>query len=124
MKHTLLIPTLLGIMTLAACDSSSNPLASDNQPGDGSEPGSNQSSTDEFEATVLSVDTNTGTFTLATGAVIRMTDSTTIDPLGDLFSLGQVQAALNSGANVRAEGDQILEGSVLRATNVKFEVDD
>jgi ABC-type phosphate transport system substrate-binding protein len=124
MKHTLLIPTMLGIMTLAACDSSSSPLAGDPQPGDGSVPGTGQSSADEFEAAVVSANPAAGTFTLVTGAVIQVTGSTTIDPLGDLFSLTQVEAALNVGANVRAEGDQVFQGGMLRATNVKFEVDD
>jgi hypothetical protein len=124
MKHTLLIPTLFGILTLAACDSSSNPLANGPQPGDGSVPGTGQSSADEFEATVVSAKPAAGTFTLVTGAVIQMTASTTIDPLGDLFSLEQVQAALNAGSRVRAEGDQIVEAGRVRATNVKFEVDD
>jgi hypothetical protein len=124
MKHALLIPTLFGILTLAACDSSSSPLASNSQSGDGSAPGSNQSSPDEFEAVVVSADPAAGTFTLVTGAVIQVTASTTIDPLGDLFSLEQVDAALNVGANVRAEGDQVFQGGILRATNVKFEVDD
>ena len=124
MKHALLIPTLLGIMTLAACDSSSSPLASDNQPGDGSVPGAGQSSVEEFEATVVSANPAAGTFALVTGAVIQVTASTTIDPLGDLFSLEQVDAALDVGANVRAEGDQVFQDGMLRAINVKFEVDD
>jgi hypothetical protein len=123
MKHTLLIPTLFGILTLAACDSSSSPLANDPQPGDGSVPGAGQSSADEFEATVVSANPTAGTFTLVTGAVIQVTASTTIDPLGDLFSLQAVEDAVNAGANVRAEGDQVLENGMLRATNVKFEVD-
>jgi hypothetical protein len=124
MKRTLLIPILFGIVISAACDSSSNPVASDSRFGGGADSGGSQGSTDEFQAAVESVDPAAGTFTLATGAVIKVSDATTIDPLGDLLSLQAVEAALNAGANVRAEGDQVLEDGMLRATNVKFEVDE
>ncbi len=124
MKRTLLIPILFGIVISAACDSSSNPVASDSRFGGGAGSGEGLGSADEFEAAVASVDLAAGTFTLATGAVLKVTDGTTIDPLGDLFSLQSVEDALNAGAIVRAEGDQVLEDGMLRATNVKFEVDD
>ena len=123
MKRTLLIPILFGFVISAACDSSSNPVASDSRFEGGAGSGGGQGSTDEFQAAVESVDPAAGTFTLATGVVLKVTDATTIDPLGDLLSLQAVEAALNAGANVRAEGDQVLEDGVLRTTNVKFEVD-
>jgi hypothetical protein len=124
MKRTLLIPMLLGIVIFAACDSSSNPVASDSRFGGGAGSSGSQDSADEFDGAVASINPSAGTFTLTNGLVLKVTDGTTIDPLGDLFSLQAVEDALNAGANVRAEGDQVLENGMLRATNVKFEVDE
>jgi hypothetical protein len=116
MKRTLLIPMLLGIVIFAACDSSSNPVASDSRFGGGAGSSGSQDSADEFDGAVASINPSAGTFTLTNGLVLKVTDGTTIDPLGDLFSLQAVEDALNAGAN--------LENGMLRATNVKFEVDE
>lgn len=82
---------------------------------------------EEFEASVTAVDVVESTFTLATGAVVRVTDGTAIDPEGDLLSLSAVKVALESTKPVRAEGRARVASPaplVLEALEVKFEVDD
>ncbi len=87
----------------------------------------------EFEDRVVDVNVETpttGTFTLASGTLVRVTTDTIIDQLGDLLSLQEVAdklAVLAADERVRAEGDAkvVAVGPpvVLEATNVKFEVD-
>lgn len=79
---------------------------------------------DEFEGRVTSVNIDNSTFTLAGGRVVRITDETTIENDGDLFSLQEVADALQSGKRVEAEGDGFIEGDVFVATQAKFEMED
>jgi hypothetical protein len=81
----------------------------------------------EFQGAVTAADPAAGTFTLAGGTIVRVNAETQIDPEGDLFSLDAVQAAVQSGAAVRAEGDATVESmgppATLVALSVKWEVD-
>ncbi|MGH7545597.1 MAG: DUF5666 domain-containing protein, partial [Gemmatimonadota bacterium] len=81
----------------------------------------------EFQGAVTAADPAAGTFTLAGGTLVRVNAETQIDPEGDLFSLDAVQAAVQSGAAVRAEGDATVESmgppATLIALAVKWEVD-
>ncbi len=79
---------------------------------------------DEFEGMVTSVNIDNGTFTLSGGRIVRMTDETTIEDDGDLFSLQEVADALQSEKRVEAEGDGFVDGDVFVATSVKFEMED
>jgi len=79
---------------------------------------------DEFEGRVKHVNINEGTFTLASGRVIQMTDGTDVDPEGDVFDLEGVVRALENGKVVEAEGTGSVDGDVFVASTVKFEVGD
>ena len=79
---------------------------------------------DEFEGRVTSVNIENSTFTLAGGRVVRITDETTIENDGDLFSLQEVADALQAEKRVEAEGDGFLDDDVFVATQAKFETED
>lgn len=79
---------------------------------------------DEFEGRVTSVNLENSTFTLSGGRVVRITDETTIENDGDLFTLQEVAEALETGMPVEAEGDGYLDGDVFVATHAKFETED
>lgn len=89
--------------------------------------GGNQGETVEYQGFVQSADVGAGRFTLANGAIVRLTDATVISPLGDLLTLQAVADALVAGKIVRAEGDAVVESSgppaTLVAATVKWEVD-
>lgn len=81
----------------------------------------------EFEASVAAADANAGTFTLANGTVVHVTDDTVIDPEGDLLTLEAVEDALAQERDVRAEGEArpwSEASEELEALTVEFEVDD
>ena len=84
----------------------------------------------EFEARVSGVDITDGTFTLANGTVVRVTDETVINQDGDALTLEELKEAVESGDDVvvRAEGDATVEAvgppPTLVGLEVKFEVDD
>ncbi|NGP76974.1 hypothetical protein G3570_10040 [Balneolaceae bacterium YR4-1] len=79
---------------------------------------------DEFEGKVTSVNLENSTFTLSEGRVIRITDETTFENDGDLFSLQAVAETLEAGKLVEAEGDGYKDGDVFVATQVKFEIEE
>ena len=81
---------------------------------------------DEFEGIVRSVNLDESFFTLTNGQRIKVTDATEIDDDGDLFSLEEVNRAIQNGFIVEAEGDvERRENSdFLFATEVEFEFDD
>lgn len=79
----------------------------------------------EFEGVVTAADAAAGTITLAGGAVITV-GSVTLDPLGDLFTLASVEAAVGAGQAVRAEGRGTVTSAsplAITATAIKVEVD-
>jgi hypothetical protein len=82
----------------------------------------------EFASAVQSANVEAGLFVLSSGATVRMTDSTAISGLGDLFTLQAVADALAAGKLVRAEGRATVESAgppvTLAALTVKWEVDD
>jgi len=80
---------------------------------------------DEFEGIVRSVDLDESFFTLANGQRVKVTDATEIEGDGDLFSLQEVDRAIQNGFIVEAEGEvERREGSdFLFATEVEFELD-
>ncbi len=92
--------------------------------GNGGQPGQGT----EFDSAVQSADVGAGLFVLSSGATVRMTDSTAISGLGDLFTLQAVADALAAGKLVRAEGRATVESAgppvALVALTVKWEVDD
>lgn len=79
---------------------------------------------DEFEGKVASVNLENSTFTLSEGRVVRITDETTIENDGDLFTLQEVAEALEAGKLVKAEGDGYIDGDVFVATQAKFETEE
>ncbi|MDH5284761.1 MAG: hypothetical protein OEW80_12850, partial [Gemmatimonadota bacterium] len=80
----------------------------------------------EFEATVIAVDENAATLTLAGGTIVQV-GSVTFDPEGDLFSLSSVASAVASGSAVRTEGRGTVSAAgppvAITATEIKVEVD-
>jgi hypothetical protein len=82
----------------------------------------------EFEQAVQSADPGAGTFTLANGVTVKLTDATVISGRGDLFTLQAVADAKAAGKLVRAEGTAIVESAgppaTIVALTVKWEVDD
>lgn len=87
--------------------------------------GGNQGETVEYQGFVQSA--GAGQFVLASGTIVKLTDQTVPDPLGDLMTLQAVADALTAGKVVRAEGRAVVESSgpppVLVAATVKWEVD-
>ncbi len=81
----------------------------------------------EFEDHVVAVNATMGTFTLASGFLVRVPPGMPIDPAGDLFNLADVASNVAAGMQVRAEGNatiaQVQPSVVLDATDVKFQVD-
>jgi len=81
----------------------------------------------EFDGAVQSADAGAGLFVLASGATVRLTDSTAISAMGDLLTLQAVADALAAGKLVRAEGSATVEAAgppvSLVALTVKWEVD-
>lgn len=59
---------------------------------------------DEFEHTVRSVDLQAQTFMTTRGSIVQLTDSTLISRRGDLFSLQEVNRALENQITVEVEG--------------------
>ncbi len=80
----------------------------------------------EFEGIVTSADVTEGLLTLANGVGVRITDRSVFDPDGDLFDLTSVEAALERGFRIEAEGDALPAGPgvVLEALEIKVEVED
>jgi len=82
----------------------------------------------EFEQQVVAVDLAANTFTLRGNISVEITDSTAIRRDGDLFSLQEVQNALDRGALVEAEGrarQQPTDSEIdFTAHVVKFELED
>lgn len=78
----------------------------------------------EFEGKVTSVDVSGNTFTLADGTVVSMTNTTIINPEGDLLTLQAVSDAVAAGKDVKAEGDATGSTPSLTAVDVKFEVEE
>ena len=88
---------------------------------------SDDDGTSEAEGRVASVSTSAGTFRLAGGRTVELTQSTTIATDGDLLSLQAVADAVAAGRVVEAEakGALVMRGGsqVLVAGWVKFETD-
>ncbi|MDX1618569.1 MAG: hypothetical protein R3224_07265, partial [Balneolaceae bacterium] len=77
---------------------------------------------DEFEGRIKHVNIGEGTFTLASGRVVQLTDGTDVDPEGDVSTLEEVARALEAGHIVEAEGTGSVDGDIFVASTVKFEV--
>jgi hypothetical protein len=90
----------------------------------GSVGGSSDDSPGDFESQVLFADRASRTLQLANGLIIAMDGGTFWDPLGDLFSVRQIDRALSRGELVRVEGNGTVQpdGSVL-ASQLKAESD-
>ena len=76
---------------------------------------------------VTASDLDGRTVTLSDGTDVIVESDDLIEADGDLLSLEAVRDAVDAGASVRAEGDATVESDdprVLRATSIKFEVDD
>lgn len=76
----------------------------------------------ELDGTVTGVDVGARTFVVAGATVLLETDAL-IDASGDLHALAEVAAALTAGQTVRAEVDGTLDGGIVVATDVSFEID-
>lgn len=88
-------------------------------------PGDTAGQAREFEGSVTAADPAAGTFTLAGGAVGRMTSSTMIEADGDLFTLEAVATRVAAGRPIRAEGRWSApdDAGVRSVLQVKFEDD-
>ena len=84
----------------------------------------------KFEGIVASVDLDAQTFEMTDGRTVRIVLGTDIKDGGNdrrLGSLEEVQAALDDGETVEAEGEGLLESDdpiVIIAIKVKFEIED
>lgn len=81
----------------------------------------------EFEGRLVAVDAGAGLFTLADGVSYQVTEATTFETDGDLFSLAAAGEALASGEAVTMEGDAVADASApggWRVVQVKIEIDD
>ena len=80
----------------------------------------------EFADSVTAADSVAATFTLGSGALVKVTAHTMIAPFGDLHTLGDVVRALVGHQRVKAEGFAIVESigppKVLDAIGVEFEL--
>jgi hypothetical protein len=80
----------------------------------------------EFEEKVTGVNPAGMLFTIESGKQVMITENTIISDGGDLFTLAEVQAALDSGETVEADGKYYISpgASFWIATEVEFELAD
>lgn len=85
----------------------------------------------EFEGIVSSVDPAASTVTLTSGAIIEIVPETRIEDEADdddrLTSLAEVQAALDAGEIVEADGEGVVRVSdplTITAVTIEFEIED
>ncbi|HKK93232.1 MAG TPA: DUF5666 domain-containing protein [Longimicrobiales bacterium] len=81
----------------------------------------------EFEGRLATVDVAAGTFKLYDGRTWLVTDATTWESDGDLFSLAAAASAIANGVPVEMEGDAVEDASApggLRVVSLKIETDD
>lgn len=79
----------------------------------------------EFEQQISSIDLSTKTLTLASGLTLAFDQNSDIERDGDLTSFGQVQAALNQGVKVDADGNALYRANndvAFLITKVSFDV--
>jgi hypothetical protein len=65
----------------------------------------------EFEQQITAIDLSAKTLTLASGLTLAFDQNSEVDRDGDLISFGQVQAALNQGVGVEADGEAIYQAN-------------
>ena len=76
---------------------------------------------DEFESTVTAADSVAGTFTLANGRDVSITDETVID--GDYSMISELQNAIEQGISIEADGEYYFDqnNDLWIAVQVTFE---
>jgi len=78
----------------------------------------------EFEGTLVSVDLIARAVRLVDGTLVSVPHDGVVDPSGDFLTLSAVAAATAAGDPILARGEAVTDGGGLRATEVRFEIDD